>query len=311
MNGPGMRRAPLGASLPAGPRDPGVSPEPLPPEPRPASPVAGGAARPGTTRPHLDALQRRFQGFVLRPETEDLADLVAETAGVPRAVRLGIYASAYRARLVEAASADYNHLHTYLGDAGFDALIRAYVEAYPPRSPSLRWLGQHLPRFLRETEPYCRHPEVVEMAELEWALCHAFDAADATPIPAALLAQVPPDAWGALALRLHPSLRQVRLRTNAPRIWEALAEGRDPPGVEVRDEPAVWLVWRHDLRLLFRQARPGEAATLACFAAGGTFAEACEGLCETLAAAAIPPAVAGFLRQWLDEGLVVGLATDR
>jgi hypothetical protein len=248
---------------------------------------------------------------VLCPDSEDLADLVAETGRVPRAVRLGIYASAYRARLVEAASADYNHLHTYLGDAGFDALIRAYVEVYPPRSPSLRWLGQHLPRFLRETEPYCRHPEVVEMAELEWALCHAFDAADAAPIPPEQLAQVPPDAWGALAIRLHPSLRQVGLRTNAPRIWEALAEGRDPPGVEVREEPTGWLVWRHDLRLLFRQARPGEAATLACFAAGGTFAEACEGLCEMLAPEAVPLAAAGFLRQWLDEGLVVGLATSR
>ncbi|MES2220301.1 MAG: DNA-binding domain-containing protein [Acidobacteriota bacterium] len=93
--------------------------------------------------------------------------------------RLEIYHRQYWFRLFSSFEEDFPGLQAVVGHKRFQALMRAYLEACPSTSFSLRNLGSRLVNWLEEnpswTEP---HSEMaIEMARLEWADIEAFDSA--------------------------------------------------------------------------------------------------------------------------------------
>lgn len=261
--------------------------------------------------PRLTKLQQRFQQHVLVPEADRLSDMIAATPRVSRATRLRIYTDAYRLRLIGAMDSDYHQLHVFLGDETYTRLMHAYIEAYPSRQPSLRWFGAQLPEFLRQTEPYCLHPELAELAEFEWGLCHAFDAADAPAVSLEQLTSIAPGAFSGLTLGFHPSLKVLSLHSAAPKVWEALNDRPEeaPPSFDWSAQARTWLVWRQELRMMFRPAGPDESWALATFQGGQTFGDVCEGLCRWHAQDRVPQRAVALLQQWLSEQLVVTIDT--
>lgn len=259
----------------------------------------------------LTKLQQRFQQHVLVPQSDQLADMIAATPRVSRATRLRIYTEAYRLRLAGAMDSDYHQLHVFSGDEAYTSLMHAYIQAYPSRQPSLRRFGEHLPAFLRQTEPYCLHPELAELAEFEWALCHAFDAADAQVVSLEQLTAIAPEAFAALTLGFHPSLKVLSLHCAAPQVWEALNDKPEeaPPPFDWSLEARTWLVWRQELRMMFRPAEPDECWALNAFQGGQTFGDVCEGLCRWHAEDRVPQRAVALLQRWLSEQLVVAIAT--
>jgi len=255
---------------------------------------------------HLAMLQSRFQDYLLDSK-KNIDDLVADGGKVPKPVRLGIYADGYRVRLVEASTADFTHLRSYLGDTEFEKLINAYLAVYPSRHFSLRWFGQHLCRFLAETQPYAQHPDLLEMALFEWALCAAFDATDVAPVSLNELAVIPAEAWQELTLSFHPALRVLSLAGNIPDIWSALNDEKVPPEFVSDATKKDWLVWRHELRLLFRPLQQDEATAFASLQAGENFGAMCEGLCVWHAADEVPLRAVNLLKHWIEQGLVTEL----
>lgn len=262
--------------------------------------------RPST---RLTKLQQRFQQHVLVPEADKLTDMIAATPRVSRATRLQIYTEAYRLRLAGAMDSDYHQLHVFLGDEAYTSLMHAYIEAHPSRQPSLRWFGVQLPAFLRQTEPYCRHPELAELAEFEWALCHAFDAADAQAVSLAQLTAIAPEAFAGLTLGFHASLKVLSLHSVAPNVWEALNDRPEeaPPPFDWSTKARTWLVWRQELRMMFRPAEADESWALAAFQGGQTFGDVCAGLCRWHAEDRVPQRAVALLQQWLSEHLVVAV----
>jgi hypothetical protein len=230
--------------------------------------------------------------------------LIVESERVPRAVRLHIYANAYRARFVEALSVDFNGLHAYLGDDAFTELIHAYIEQNPSHSFSLRNLGSTLANFLQVTHPYAEHIELHELAMFEWALCHAFDAADSRCAEIAHFSAMPTEQWQALTLQFVPALRVIALHSNAPAIWKALNSEQAPPAVEFAADDQPWIVWRRDLTLLFRPLDDIEKTALDVFMRGETFADVCGELVEQLPESEVPQRAAVILQQWLNDGLI-------
>lgn len=255
----------------------------------------------------LTRLQLRFQQHVLHPDEDPLADLVLETPQVPRATRLHIYSNAYRERMIEAMDADFHQLHVLLGDEGFSTLIKAYLAAHPSRYPSVRWFGTELAHFLRHTPPYDQHPELAELAEFEWALCHAFDAANSNPLELAQLTAIAPEAFEGLKLGFHPSLQMLTLHSAAPVVWQALNQNPEttPPSFDWKGETSNWLVWRQELRLMFRPATVEETWALAAFRRDLGFGEVCEGLCRWYPEDQVPGRAVAFLQQWLNDELIV------
>lgn len=256
----------------------------------------------------LPVLQHRVQTFLLQPEAVgDMLASVRSSERIPQQTRLDIYADAYRARLVDALATDYAGLQSYLGDDAFTSLALDYVEHFPSRHFSLRWLGATMAEYVSTTQPYSGHPEIADLARFEWAQCHAFDAADFTPLTLADLGRIAPEEWLGLRLEFQSALQLLNLTTNAPQIWAALSAEQAPPALEHTDTAATWLIWRQDLRILYRELTPAEASALRLFQQGHDFSEVCMELAGRMPEASVPAYAAGLLRRWLEADLIVGL----
>lgn len=227
-------------------------------------------------------------------------------AGVAR--RLGVYAEAYRLRLIEALGNDYPALRTVLGEAGFEAAMRAFIAAIPSRHANLRWYGGEVAGFLARAPRWRRRPLLAELARFEWALGLAFDAADAPLASAEDAARVPPAEWPRMRLRLQPSVQLLALRSNAPQVWRSAIGGGKAPAAKRRRSRTAWLVWRKGHEPFYRALAPAEAWALGAAARGCNFASIADGLRRHAGAGAggggAAQAAAQFLRNWLDEGLV-------
>lgn len=251
----------------------------------------------------LPVLQAVFQDFILNQDPAIHAEITG-TARVDAATRLGIYANAYRLRLMEALDTDYPGLHTIAGDDEFERLGRAYIDAHPSTFRSLRWFGDRMSDFLRTTNPYRDYPVFAEMAAFEWAMSGVFDAADTPPATVDHMAMIAADAWPVLRFVPHDSVRRLDLRWNVPTVWKAIDAEQDPPALEESDIPIAWLIWRRDLRTWFRSLDVAEAWALDALRRGEPFGGICEGLTEWIDAENVAARAAGLLKRWLGDGLI-------
>lgn len=254
----------------------------------------------------LAALQRAFQRHVSREGSAMEREVVA----TPRADanrRLGIYAYAYRSRLVEALANDYPALQGLLGERGFERMMREFIDAHPSRHANLRWYGGELPRFLARAPRWRRRPLLAELARFEWALGLAFDACDASPVSVDDVGRVPPAGWPTMRVKLVPSVQQLSLRSNAPQVWRAVSEGGKPPRAATRNRPLRWLVWRKVHAPFYRPLAPDEAWALGAAARGRSFGALCEGLRRFTGNAGAAPRAAQLLKGWVHEGLVCAI----
>lgn len=257
--------------------------------------------------PSLLDLQSRLQAHVLADDEAALLDVVSRGPG-GAAPRLGIYHHAYRARLLETLRDSFGHTLMYLGDEWFDALSTEFIEAHPSASANLRWYGHALPDWLAQRlnhdEALGDHPEVAELARLDWALRSAFDGPDAPVLALTDLAALAPEAWATVAFKPHPTLALLSLRCNTLGLWHALDQEADVPPAEVLPSPMHVVVWRFDERPHFRSVQPIEAAALQALVRGQVFAETCAWLAEQFPDDNAAALAGGFLRRWVDEGLL-------
>jgi hypothetical protein len=214
--------------------------------------------------------------------------------------RLDVYRHAYVARLVAALRDNFGSLPTVMGDEAFDALAEAYVAAHPSRHPSIRWFGDRLAAFMAERDDLVPHPALVDLARMEWALRAAFDAADAMPIEASVLASIAADDWPALVFTPLPSVQALTLQWAVEPVWRALrdaAPGDEPELPEPRAHEHVLLVWRTGFETRWRVVEGRDADLLRAMLEGRPFADVCA-LAQTLEAAV------DALRSWLADGLI-------
>ena len=119
----------------------------------------------------LDVVQRWFQAVVTHPggvesgvesaEAQalirlprgELEAVVRRSRNLTAAERIGIYANAYYARLLECLAAYFPMLQKTLGEEIFEGFAFEYLQRYPSRSYTLSRLGEDFPRFLEETRP--------------------------------------------------------------------------------------------------------------------------------------------------------------
>lgn len=219
--------------------------------------------------------------------------------------RLGIYARAYRLRLVDALVDAHEKTRAWLGSDRFERAALRYIDAHPPTTRSLRWFGDRLADALADWLP--REPAVAELARLDWALRGAFDGPDAPVLDAAALEAIAPEAWAGLKLALHPTARLLSFEHNTVAIWQALDDDAEPPPLERGSHPVSWLVWRKGLQPHFRSLHPVEVELLQGALAGVGFAASCE-RAAALDTGDTPDElqwrIGACLRQWLEDELL-------
>jgi hypothetical protein len=253
----------------------------------------------------LPRIQGDFQNYLLGGDSAQIEQHVVGTQKVPVATRLGIYADGYLSRLIEALEANFPILSKLLGEADFGALGTAYVRSHDSPFFSIRYYGDGLAGFLAADPAYSGAPVLADLARWEWAMTEVFDAADAEPIATDALARVAPESWAGLRLDWHPSVRRLALAWNAPQIWKAVSDDAEPPEVALSAEPVEWVLWRQDLRTYFRSLQAAEAAALDAAREGQPFGEMCALLSQQLGESEAPAKAAGFLRNWIESGLII------
>ncbi len=255
----------------------------------------------------LSILQDKFQARLLTGDKEIDAHL---TAGGPF---MKAYDHAYRARLVEILSEEFEGLHTFLGDEKFFRTMAEYVDTHPSTTRSVRWLGRHLPDWLRQSETWSAHPEVASMAAFEWMLGLAFDAPDAAGIGVGDIGQVPPEAWPMLTFTLHPALNTALLDSDVSAFYQEVKSARDPDAPPIPYEnPVTWAAWRDpdSLMVTYRALDGDEARALAAAADGQTFDGICEIIADCTEADEAAVRAAGLLRIWVESGWLIGLDAE-
>jgi hypothetical protein len=248
-----------------------------------------------------------FAAALLDPARPLPAALAAPGGGAALERRFAVHRNTLGHGLVNALAERLPVLRELLGADCFEATALAYVRADPPRSPLLERYGHGLPAWLAHFEPLRHLPWLADVARLELCRGEALDAADAPALPAAELARqlAEPDALAGTVLRLHPSLRLLRLRHAAVSVWQA--HQQEPEERDARlaaldlatPENAIVLRDPDDAVLVLPLAAD-TAALAAALAAGGTLGEASAGHDpDTLTALLVP---------LLRHGAVVGLA---
>lgn len=255
----------------------------------------------------LAQLQRAFQKHVVDGD-EAIAIAVNRTDAVTGAARLGVYADAYRLRLVDALAHNYPRLQQLLGADAFASIARDYLRLHPSTNPSVRWFGDRLAAFLAEI--HTGQPVVAELAQWEWAIAAAFDADDSEPLAEHVLGSIDPSQWATLRLQLHPSVQSLRMSTNAPALFKALAADHEPPAAETLPAPQHWFIWREALTPKYRSVPDDEAAALQTLLTQGSFEQLCDALCEWHAAEDVPARAVILLKGWIRDSMIVRIVTD-
>ena len=235
--------------------------------------------------------------------------LLADGA-VPATRGLAVYVHAYRARLREALDADHPRLARRLGPIAWRVFCDAYIDARPSRAPSLRTFGNDVPAFLATRVDEAIGALDVELAAFERHLLDAFDAADAPRVTWVDIEAVPGDAWPTSCVQLHPSVHRLALTTPAVAVWQRLGDDVDESACTVPESvPASVVLWRDTDRITrFRTLAMDEDTALAGLLVGDRFAALCERQRAIHPETAIPALAVGWLRAWVDEGLVSAFA---
>lgn len=257
----------------------------------------------------LRRLQLRFQDY-LTGKSEDFEQDIVSTADALAEHRLGAYYNAYRIRLIESLATDFPALQKTLGEAAFEYLVLDYLKMYPSEHPSVRWAGRHMAEFLQHSNLENRG-FLAELANFEWNQGLCFDAPDCDRLCSEQdMAEVPPTSWPVLRFEFHRSIRWLDLHWNIPPIWVARDDDTSTPEPTRESIPTRWLMWRKELSPHWRSLDVGEAWAIQAALNGANFAELCEGLLEWYDADTVAMAAAGYLKQWIHDGLITGIQMD-
>lgn len=260
---------------------------------------------------HLRELQQGFQNYLLH----DQAGFEQHIIGTAEALsehRLAVYFNAYRGRLIDCLATDFRGLQNLLGEYEFENLALAYLQQYPSKNPSVRWIGQHLAEFLQQSEPWKQQPWLAEIAAFEWAQSLVFCGPEPQQAPLTLeaLQQVQPEQWGDLRFGFIDNLQTLDLYWNAVPIWMQLEQQQQSDTPQASDYPVRWVLWRQQHDPYWRSLEAHESWALEQAQLGANFAELCEGLGEWIDAEQTPMVAAGLLQQWLGDQWLVSISVD-
>jgi hypothetical protein len=227
-----------------------------------------------------------------------------EDARLSAVERLDIYADMYFYRIRDCLKEDFASVCTVVGDAAFHNLITDYLLVHPPSHFSLRYVGQHLPAFMRDHTFGTQWPYLADLAALEWAILEAFDAPDAPPLDTAALGAVPQERWPDLRFSLTPSLHVVDVAWPVHEIWKQAQAGEDPGDPQPAETRLR--VWRQGWRVFHRPMQAVEATALSAVQEEVPFAELCERIAACDSEEQRAERLVALLGEWLTDGLLIG-----
>ncbi len=259
---------------------------------------------------NLLSLQQDFQNFLLN-KSLDIEKHIVASEQCNANIRLAIYANAYVARLTEVLIKDYPALYMLLGDEKFKKIASEYIKHHPSCFRSVRWFGMYLSKFLSEDNNYKTHTMPIELAQFEWHLSEAFDAADSQVLTLNELLNVAAEEWPIMKIKLMPSLRMGYLQWNTLSFWQATQQNQINIEPAVLEQQSHYLIWRNQFHVKFREASREEMVVVEDIMNGNNFAAICERLCEFHAPEHVALIAVNLLKKWISDGIIADTYTNR
>jgi hypothetical protein len=206
--------------------------------------------------------------------------------------------------LTEFLACDYGKLQAYLGVLAFDAIGQRYGAKYLRPAPGMRWFSRNLPKFLNETAPYSKRPELAELAQLEAALNAAFEAPDVPALAANELAPWEERGLDDTEIHLHPSAQRLSFAYNTTSLWAALQCGELPPRPARLAAPQHLIIWRQGTYPRFRMLGEDEALALDLALRSAPLSGITVALAQLGHGAQASSNVLTYLRGWVSAELV-------
>ncbi len=268
----------------------------------------------------LEAIQRllgdAFRGATPLTERDDLrAAIEAIVSGNDRLTpseQADIYREQFWLRHKGALYEDYPALAWYLGQEAFEAFARAYLDACPPDSFTLRDLGNRIADFADGYAGFS--PDEAgparDLARFERAFVDVFDGPDAEPVTLEAVQALPAEAWPAARLTLQPGLTVVSLAHPVHPIRTAVKQGQTPSRA-IAPAPTEVALWRGaDLKVHYKSIDAAEARIVAALRDGLPLGDAIAGAAAALdeaAQQALAGKLAGWFKAWAMRGWIVGV----
>ncbi|CEG58454.1 HvfC/BufC N-terminal domain-containing protein [Legionella fallonii] len=251
----------------------------------------------------LAQLQQQFQQFILSGRV-GIDESIVQTKSVSVEKRLEIYKDAYKLRLIECLTVSFPAVHAYLGTKAFEEACSGYIDTYPSTYRSIRWFGDGLAEFLNNYYDK-KYSFLAELADFEWKMTLAFDAADSKIVQIVDMASVLPESWAGMQFTFHPSIHRLNYFWNAIPLWQTLVKDEDLPELHQEDKTTSWVLWRApDYVNQFYSLSEQEAWALDALMDGLTFGQVCEGLCQWMPAEEVGMGAASYLKNWIQSGMV-------
>lgn len=251
----------------------------------------------------LASLQDQFQKFILSNQF-GINDFIVETEQVSVETRLGIYRDAYKLRLIESLTVTFPAVLAYLGTEAFEEMCSSYIDAHPSVYRSIRWYGDELAEFLKNFYDK-KYSFLAELAQFEWNMTLAFDAADRLVVQVADMAQVPGEAWADMKFNFHPSVHKLDYFWNVIPLWQTLVNDQELPELINSTTATSWVLWRApDYVIQFYSLSEEETWALNSLFQGSSFGQLCEGLCQWVPVEEVGLRAASYLKNWIQNGMV-------
>jgi hypothetical protein len=267
----------------------------------------------------MQRLLRARRSLLGNEEAKKFAErAVAGNARVSAIEQLEIYRRQFWLRHTESLVEDFPGVGRIVGQAQWERLVEDYLDAHPPRSTTLRDVGQHLASFAASRD-WLACPELVaDMAALEWALIEAFDASAHPPLDPRALAAVPEHAWATARFAPHPTLRLLALRYPVPALLtDAVAAARrGEPALEplspIEPRATFIAVYRKDLVVHRVELEAVDHALLSRLIRGEPLEKACEEAARELSLGldVLSERLMGLFRDWASRGYFVKVSTS-
>jgi hypothetical protein len=284
----------------------------------------------------LDVVQRWFQAVITHPEgveggveseeaqrlihlkRAELEAVIGRSRNLTAAERLGIYANAYYARLLECLASFFPVLHKTLGEEVFEGFAFEYLQHYPSKSYTLDRLGESFARFLQETRPEPEEGEeagavgwpdfLIDLTVFEWNLNRVFDGPGVEGKPlltAELLRSFPAERFAEARLVPVPCLRLLAFRFPVNAYFTAARHAGEGEELPIPDpEPEFVALTRRDFVVRRYSLLPAQHALLEKLLAGAPVGEALAAAAEIsgLDDEALAAELRAWFRLWVAEG---------
>lgn len=181
--------------------------------------------------------------------------------------RFNVYRNNVTHSLVTALTEIFPAVTQILGDENFRMIARDFLRAHPPRSRLVFEYGHDFADFLAGFTPIRHLKYLPDVARLERAWLDAYHAADRTPLTAANLGALPPEALATALFTPHPAARLVSSDYAVYTIFTAHRGGPMPERINAGIAEAA-LVTRPSMNVQVRRLDPGQFLFLQALSKG-------------------------------------------